>query len=86
MCGFRINVKPLFLGILGPNGPKIGHFRISDEKVKTSTSYPCLSFFKKSKNHKIPMHGKYGGRRHMSQREKGELIGPNPPGGHGTKN
>ena len=48
--------KMLFLRILFQNGPKMDHFRIFGEKVKTSPSYPFFLFFK-TKNQKIPMCG-----------------------------
>ena len=93
MRGFRKKCKkPLFWGILGQNGPnwaKMGHFRIFGEKVKTSPSYPFFFIFqnKKSENYNARFRRKSGARRERGQtdRDEGEFIGPNPPGGRRTK-
>ena len=50
---------------LGQNGPKMGHFRIFGEKVKTSPSYPFFFIFqnKKSENSNVRFRRKSGTRR-----------------------
>ena len=76
MRGFQKKCeKPLFLGILGQNGPnwaKMGHFRIFGEKVKTSPSYPFFFIFqnKKSENSNARFRRKSGARRQTTERER----------------
>ena len=90
---FEKNAKNLrFFGILGqkgPNwakmGPKWAIFEFSVKKWKRHLLTHFFLFFK-TKNQKIPMRGFGENLADGDDRDKGEFIGPNPPGGRRTKN
>jgi hypothetical protein len=73
MRGFRKNAKNIrffaFWAKMSLNKPKMGHFRIFGEKMKTSPSNPFVFIFqnKKSENSNAWFLRKSGGRRRQTR-------------------